>query len=96
MCLSGSCYLNFDIEFLTGTRLSYLWIAILWLVPAFLFGITGWWLRAILRSSWGQFWNMWPLVGVFIGILVVMLVIAAVAVAKEEQFNLCSVCYYFQ
>lgn len=93
MCYSGSCYLNFDIEFLTGTRLSYLWIAILWMVPAFLFGITGWWLRAVLRSTWGQYWNLWPLVGVFIGILVVMLVFAAVAVAKEEQFNLCSVCY---
>lgn len=95
MCLSGSCYLNFDIEFLTGTRLSYLWIAILWLVPVFLFGITGWWLRVVLRSTWEQYWNMWPLVGVFIGILVVMLVIAAVAVAKEEQFNLCSVRHYF-
>lgn len=54
-------------------------------------GITGWWLRSLLRSTWGEVQTLWPLGGVFIGILVVMVVMAAVAVAKEEQFNLLTV-----
>lgn len=54
-------------------------------------GVTGWWLRSLLRSSWEENQTLWPLGGVFIGILAVMIVMAAVAVAKEEQYNFLTV-----
>lgn len=86
----GWCYLTIDIEFLTGMKLPCFWIATWWCTPILVLGTTGWWLRALLRATWGQEETLWPLVGAFAGILIVMIVIAAVAVAKEEQFNLTS------
>lgn len=53
-------------------------------------GVMGWWLRSLLRFTWGS-QTLWPLGGTLIGILVVMIIMAAVAVAKEEQFNLLTV-----
>ncbi|XP_060803757.1 sodium-dependent nutrient amino acid transporter 1 isoform X2 [Amyelois transitella] len=79
--------LSVDIEFLTGCKLPCIWTAIWWTIPVFLLSVTGWWLRAILRITWSQNQSMWPLLGVFIGIIVVMVVVAAIAVAKEEQYN---------
>ncbi|XP_075974633.1 sodium-dependent nutrient amino acid transporter 1-like isoform X2 [Anticarsia gemmatalis] len=84
----GWCYLTVDIEFLTGVKLPYFWIGTWWTTPVLLIGVSGWWLRALLRVSWGHGQTLWPLLGVFLTILVVMVVMAAVAVAKEEQFNL--------
>ncbi|KAM3963663.1 sodium-dependent nutrient amino acid transporter 1 [Aphomia sociella] len=83
----GWFYLAVDIEFLTGNKLPYIWTAAWWTTPVLLLGVTGWWLRGILRTTWSQNQALWPLLGVFIAILVVMIVMAAIAVAKEEQFN---------
>lgn len=80
-----------DIHFITGSRLPWFWLVTWWSTPVLLMGVTGWWLRSVLRTAWGQGQTLWPLGGVFIGILVVMVVMAAVAVAKEEQFNLLTV-----
>ncbi|KAJ8730597.1 hypothetical protein PYW08_002010 [Mythimna loreyi] len=84
----GWCYLTVDIEFLTGVRLPYFWVATWWLTPVLFIGVSGWWLRSLLRISWGNGLTLWPLLAVFVVILVVMVMLAAVAVAKEEQFNL--------
>ncbi|XP_049868320.1 sodium-dependent nutrient amino acid transporter 1-like [Pectinophora gossypiella] len=84
----GWCYLTVDIEFLTGGKLSCCWMTTWSITPVLLFGVTGWWLRALIRSTWGQMQTLWPLVAVFVAILVVMVIMAAVAVAKEEQYNL--------
>ncbi|KAJ2950203.1 hypothetical protein O0L34_g11564 [Tuta absoluta] len=84
----GWCCLASDIEFLTGGRISCCWLSTWCAVPFFILGVTGWWLRAIIRSSWGHMSTLWPLGGVFIGILVIMIVMAAVSVAKEEQYNI--------
>ncbi|CAH0581549.1 unnamed protein product [Chrysodeixis includens] len=84
----GWCYLTVDIEFLTGVKLPYFWIATWWSTPILLIGASVWWLRALLRASWGYGQTLWPLLAAFIVILVVMSMLAAVAVAKEEQFNL--------
>lgn len=86
----GWCYLTVDIEFLTGTKLPYFWIATWCLTPVLIIGVSGWWLRALLRISWGNGSTLWPLLAVFLLILVVMVILAARAVAKEEQFNLVS------
>lgn len=91
----GWCYLTVDIEFLTGVKLPYFWIATWWLTPALFIGVSGWWLRALLRVSWGNGYTLWPLLAVFVVILVVMVMLAAVAVAKEEQFNLITVSILF-
>ncbi|KAL4713597.1 hypothetical protein ACJJTC_016680 [Scirpophaga incertulas] len=84
----GWFYISVDIEFLTGNKLPWIWAVSWWTIPVFIIGVTGWWLRALIRASWSQDLTLWPLVGVFIGILVVMIFVAAVVVAKEEQFNL--------
>ncbi|XP_021186294.3 sodium- and chloride-dependent neutral and basic amino acid transporter B(0+) isoform X1 [Helicoverpa armigera] len=84
----GWSYLTVDIEFLTGVKLPYFWIATWWLTPVLFIGVSGWWLRALLRVSWGNGLTLWPLLAVFGVILVIMVMLAAVAVAKEEQFNL--------
>ncbi|XP_034826867.1 sodium-dependent nutrient amino acid transporter 1-like isoform X1 [Maniola hyperantus] len=84
----GWYYLTVDIHFVTGSRLPCFWLVTWWSTPVLLMGVTGWWLRSLLRVTWGEGQTLWPLGGVFIGILVVMVVMAAVAVAKEEQFNL--------
>ncbi|KAH9644123.1 hypothetical protein HF086_015453 [Spodoptera exigua] len=86
----GWCYLTVDIEFLTGSKLPNFWIATWWLTPVLIIGVTGWWLRALLRISWGNGNTLWPLLAVFLLILIVMVILAARAVAKEEQFNLFS------
>ncbi|KAL0852522.1 hypothetical protein ABMA27_002255 [Loxostege sticticalis] len=86
----GWFYLSVDIEFLTGNKLPWFWAFSWWTIPVLLIGVTGWWLRTLIRATWSQGQMLWPLVGVFIGILVVMIIMAAVAVAKEEQFNLAS------
>ncbi|XP_068632721.1 sodium- and chloride-dependent neutral and basic amino acid transporter B(0+)-like [Battus philenor] len=86
----GWFYLTIDIQFVTGNRLPSYWIIAWWLTPFVLLGMTGWWLRALLRATWGQGQTLWPLVGVFITMIVVMVIFAAIAVAKEEQFNLIS------
>ncbi|CAH0714608.1 unnamed protein product, partial [Brenthis ino] len=83
----GWFYLTVDIYFVTGSRLPCFWLVTWWSTPVVLMGVTGWWLRALLRSSWGESQTLWPLGGVFLGILVVMIIMAAVAVAKEEQYN---------
>lgn len=83
----GWFYLTVDIHFVTGSRLPYFWLVTWWSTPVFLMGVTGWWLRSLLRSSLEENQSLWPLGGVFIGILAVMIVMAAVAVAKEEQYN---------
>ncbi|XP_047530168.1 sodium-dependent dopamine transporter-like isoform X1 [Vanessa atalanta] len=84
----GWYYLTVDIHFITGSRLPGFWLVTWWTIPVLLMGVTGWWLRSLLRSAWGEGQTLWPLGIVFMGILVVMVVMAAVAVAKEEQFNL--------
>ncbi|XP_045768654.1 sodium- and chloride-dependent GABA transporter 1-like isoform X2 [Maniola jurtina] len=84
----GWYYLTVDIHFVTGSKLPCIWLVTWWSTPVLLMGVTGWWLRSLLRVTWGQGQTLWPLGGVFIGILIVMVVMAAVAVAKEEQFNL--------
>ncbi|KAJ0175786.1 hypothetical protein K1T71_008945 [Dendrolimus kikuchii] len=84
----GWSYLAVDIEFLTGVKLPCFWIATWWSTPILLVGVTGWWLRDLLKVTLDQGQTLWPLVGVFLGILIVMVIVAAVAVAKEEQFNL--------
>ena len=89
--IPGWCYLTVDIEFLTGVKLPYFWVATWWFTPVLFIGVTGWWLRALLRISWGNGLTLWPLLAVFVVILVVMVMLAAVAVAKEEQFNLVTV-----
>ncbi|CAB3255739.1 unnamed protein product [Arctia plantaginis] len=86
----GCSYLTVDIEFLTGVKLPYFWVATWWTTPVLLVGVSGWWLRSLLRASWSLGQTLWPLLGVFVAILVIMVVMAAVAVAKEEQFNLIS------
>ncbi|CAH0750428.1 unnamed protein product [Diatraea saccharalis] len=86
----GWFYLSVDIEFLTGNKLPCFWAVSWWTIPVFIIGVTGWWLRTLIRASWSQDQTLWPLVGVFIGILVIMILMAAVAVVKEEQFNLVS------
>ncbi|CAH2076922.1 unnamed protein product, partial [Iphiclides podalirius] len=84
----GWFYLTIDMQFVTGTRLPSCWIIGWWLTPFVLMGVTGWWLRALLRASWMQSTNLWPLMGVFIMMLVIVVVFAAITVANEEQFNL--------
>lgn len=54
-------------------------------------GVTGRWLRSLLRTSLEENQTLWPLGGVFLGILAVMIIMAAVAVAKEEQYNFLTV-----
>ncbi|CAH2991093.1 unnamed protein product [Chilo suppressalis] len=86
----GWFYLSVDIEFLTGNKLPCFWAVSWWTIPILIIGVTGWWLRTLIRASWSQGLTLWPLVGVFVGILIMMVLMAAVAVAKEEQFNLVS------
>ncbi|XP_073949768.1 sodium-dependent nutrient amino acid transporter 1-like isoform X2 [Choristoneura fumiferana] len=86
----GWYYLTIDIEFLTGKQLACIWIIAWWTAPILMVGVTGWWLRTLLKVSWSQTMTLWPLVGVFIGLLVIVVIMAAIAVAKEEQFNLFS------
>ncbi|CAK1600703.1 unnamed protein product [Parnassius mnemosyne] len=86
----GWFYLTVDVQFVTGARLPSFWIITWWLTPFVLLGVTGWWLRALLRATWGQALTLWPLVGVFIVIFIIMVIFAAIAVAKEEQYNLLS------
>ncbi|CAG9578998.1 unnamed protein product [Danaus chrysippus] len=83
----GWYYLTVDIHFVTGSRLPIFWLISWWITPVLLMGVMGWWLRSLLRFTWGS-QTLWPLGGTLIGILVVMIIMAAVAVAKEEQFNL--------
>ncbi|XP_053612531.1 sodium-dependent dopamine transporter-like [Plodia interpunctella] len=77
--------LSVDIEFLTGTKLACNWIGIWCVIPIVLLGVTGWWLRSMLRVS--SHYQLWPLLIVLIVIIIVMVVVAAIAVAKEEQYN---------
>ncbi|XP_045495157.1 sodium-dependent nutrient amino acid transporter 1-like isoform X1 [Colias croceus] len=84
----GYFYLKSDIKFITGSKLSRFWMVMWWLTPVLLVGVTGWWLRAIIRVAWTQGQSLWHLVGVFIAILVILIIFAAIAVAKEEQYNL--------
>lgn len=84
----GWCYLTVDIEFLTGVKLPCFWIVTWWSTPVLLIGVTGWWLRDLLKASWGQAQTLWPLLGVFLVILIVMFIMASIVVTKEEQFNL--------
>ncbi|XP_041988226.1 sodium-dependent nutrient amino acid transporter 1-like isoform X2 [Aricia agestis] len=86
----GLFYLSVDIEFITGTHLPWFWLMMWWLTPILLMGVSGWWLRSLLRATWGNGQTLWPLGGVLIGILVIMIILAGIAVAKEEQFNLFS------
>ncbi|XP_014369255.2 sodium-dependent nutrient amino acid transporter 1 [Papilio machaon] len=86
--LYGWFYLTIDVQFVTGTRLSSYWIIVWWLIPFVLLGVTGWWLRASLRSSWAHGPVLWPVVGILITIVVIIVIFAAITVAKEEQFNL--------
>ncbi|XP_063536150.1 sodium- and chloride-dependent glycine transporter 2-like [Cydia strobilella] len=86
----GWHYLRLDVEFLTGTKLPLIWIAAWALAPILLVGVSGWWLRVLLHTTWNQNLSLWPMSGVFIGILVVLVIMAAIAVAQEEQFNLVS------
>ncbi|XP_030025626.1 sodium-dependent nutrient amino acid transporter 1 isoform X2 [Manduca sexta] len=86
----GWSNLTVDIEFLTGVRLPWFWIATWWTTPFLVLGVTGWWLKALLRMSWLQNQTLWALVGVFIAIIIIMAVMAGIAVAKEEQYNLLS------
>lgn len=91
--IPGWCCLTVDIEFLTGVKLPCFWIGTWWSTPVLLLGVTGWWLRALLRTAWGPEVT-WPLVVVAAVIVFVMAVMAAIAVAKEEQYNLVSVMYH--
>ncbi|XP_072938943.1 sodium-dependent nutrient amino acid transporter 1-like isoform X2 [Epargyreus clarus] len=84
----GWFYLSVDIQFITGSRLPCFYLVSLWSAPVFLLGVTGWWLRSLLRATWGQGQTLWPLVGAFAAIIIIMVVMAAIAVAKEEQYNL--------
>jgi hypothetical protein len=80
-----------DLEFLTGNKLPCYWAISWWTIPVLIIGVTGWWLRTLIRASLSHEQMLWPLVGVFLGILFVIVLMAAVAVAKEEQFNLVTV-----
>ncbi|CAK1540709.1 unnamed protein product [Leptosia nina] len=84
----GYFYLKFDIKFITGTRLPRIWMVTWWCTPILVVGVTGWWLRAVIRTAWSQGQSLWPLVGAFIAILVILVIFAGIAVAKEEQYNL--------
>lgn len=61
------------------------------LTPLLLIGVTGWWLRTLLRETIEDHQSLWPLGAVLISILIIMAVMSAVAVVKEEQYNLITV-----
>ncbi|VVC97203.1 unnamed protein product [Leptidea sinapis] len=84
----GSFYLRVDIKFITGSKIPCFWLIAWWLSPIFLIGVTGWWLRGLIRTAWSQGECLWPLMGALIGVLVVFVIFAAIAVAKEEQYNI--------
>lgn len=81
-----------DIQFLLKSKLCPCWVAAWWLIPFILLGITGWWLRYILREVWSETnMTMWPILSILIAILLIVVIFAAIAVSKEEQYNFLSV-----
>ncbi|XP_011550327.3 sodium-dependent nutrient amino acid transporter 1 isoform X1 [Plutella xylostella] len=84
----GCPKLKQDIKFLTGARTSSIWVVSWLLTPLLLIGVTGWWLRTLLRETIEDHQSLWPLGAVLISILIIMAVMSAVAVVKEEQYNL--------
>ncbi|XP_045515272.1 sodium-dependent nutrient amino acid transporter 1-like isoform X1 [Pieris brassicae] len=84
----GYFNLKFDLKFITSANMPRFWLVTWWCTPILVVGITGWWLRAVIRTAWSQGHSLWPLVGAFIGILLILIIFAGIAVAKEEQYNL--------